>query len=213
MKPRLETAKALRPTLLRLAIFAAAVLAPAAASAATATAYISVTVPRSLSVGMTSGMNFGAVVPNGGAGEVKLSPNGERQGTNVDLVGGGTGTPASFALSGGPDQAYAISLPDTATIANGPTSIRITAFTHNAGAVPRLNGVGSNLFNVGATLQIDKTGNADANGGDSGAPNPTINVVISYNSRAWRYGANATFFIPGRNRGNSWGLLGKFTDF
>ena len=179
MKPRLETAKALRPALLRLAIFAAAVLAPATASAATATAYISVTVPQVLSVGMTSGMSFGAVVPNGGPGEVELSPTGELQGTNVDLIGGGTGTPASFALSGGPNQAYAISLPDSATIANGPTSIRITAFTHNAGASPSLNGDGSHLFNVGATLQIERGGNAD--GGDSGAPNPTINVVVSYN--------------------------------
>ncbi len=181
MRPRLETAGKLRPTLLRLAIFAAAVLAPAAASAATAEAYISVTVPRHLSVGMTSGMSFGAVVPNGGPGEVKLSPTGEMQGTNVDLIGGGTGTPASFALSGGPDQAYAISLPDDATIANGTTSFRITAFTHNAGAVPRLNGDGSHLFNVGATLQIGRGGNADATGGDSGAPNPNIDVVVSYN--------------------------------
>ncbi len=181
MRPRLETAGKLRPTLLRLAIFAAAVLAPAAASAATARAYISVTMSRFLSMGMTSGMSFGAVVPNGGAGEVKLSPTGELRGTNVDLVGGGTGTPASFALSGGPDQAYAISLPDTATIANGTTSIRITAFTHNAGAAPRLNGDGRHLFNVGATLQIERVGNADANGGESSAPNPNIDVVVSYN--------------------------------
>lgn len=185
MKPRLETAGELRPTLLRLAIFAAAVLAPAAASAATATAtataFISVTVPQVLSVGMISGMSFGAVVPNGGPGEVKLSPTGERRGTNVDLIGGGMGTPASFALSGGPNQAYAVSFPDNATIANGTTSIRITAFTHNAGASPSLNGDGSRLFNVGATLQIERGGNADANGGDSNAPNPTINVVVSYN--------------------------------
>ncbi len=181
MKPRIETAGRLGPALLRLAIIAAAVLAPAAASAATATAYISVVLPQALSVGMTSGMSFGAVVPNGGPGEVELSPNGELRGTNVDLVGGGTGTPASFALSGGANQAYAISLPDSATIANGPTSIRITDFTHNAGASPSLNGDGSNLFNVGATLQIERGGNADANGGDSGAPNPAINVVVSYN--------------------------------
>ncbi len=181
MKPRLETAGRLGPALLRLAIIAAAVLAPAAASAATARAFITVTVPQSLSVGMTSGMSFGAVVPNGGPGEVELSPTGERQGTNVDLIGGGAGTPASFALSGGPNQAYAISLPDSATIANGTTSIRITDFTHNAGASPSLNGVGSNLFNVGATLQIEQGGNADANGGDSAAPNPTISVVVSYN--------------------------------
>ncbi len=181
MKPRLETAEKLRPTLLGLAVCAAAVLAPATASAATAGAFISVTVPRSLSVGMTSGMNFGAVVPNGGPGEVKLSPDGELRGTNVDLIGGGTGTPASFALSGEPDQAYAISLPDGASIANDTTSIRITAFTHNAGALPRLNGDGNHGFNVGATLQIDRGGTADANGGDSSAPNPNINVVISYN--------------------------------
>lgn len=181
MKPRLEAAGKPRPTFLRMAIFAAAVLAPAAASAATARAYISVVVPQHLSVGMTSGMSFGEVVPNGGPGEVKLSPTGERQGTNVDLIGGGTGTPASFTLSGRPNQAYAISLPDGATIANGTTRIRITAFTHNAGASPRLNGDGSHLFNVGATLQIERGGNTDANGGDSGTPNPNINVVISYN--------------------------------
>ncbi len=181
MRPRLETAKPLRPTLLRLAICAAAVLAPATASAATATASISVTVPQLLSLGMTSGMSFGAVVPNGGPGEVKLSPTGERQGTNVGLIGGGTGTPASFALAGGPNQAFSISLPDNATIANGSTGLRITAFTHDAGASPRLNGDGSHGFNVGATLQIDKTGNAGATSADSGAPEPNFTVVISYN--------------------------------
>ena len=181
MTPRLETAGKLRPTLLRLAIFAAAVLAPAAASAATATAYISVTVPRYLSMGMTSAMNFGAVVPYGGPGEVKLSPTGELRGTNVYLIDGDMGTPASFALSGRPNQAYAISLPDNATIANGPAGLRITAFTHDAGALPRLNGDGSHGFNVGATLQIGKTGNAGANSADFGAPEPNFTVVISYN--------------------------------
>ena len=181
MRPRLETAGKLRPTLLRLAICAAAVLAPATASAATATAYISVTVPRHLSVGMTSGMNFGAVVPNSGPGEVKLSPNGEMQGTNVDLIGGGTGTPASFALSGGSNQAYSISLPDTATIATGTTSLEITAFTHDAGPSPTMNSTGSHGFNVGATLLVNGSRSGGADSGDSGAPNPTINVVVSYN--------------------------------
>jgi len=181
MKPRLETAGRLRPTLLRLAIFAAAVLAPAAASAATARAYISVTVPQVLSVGMTSSMSFGAVVPNGGPGEVELSPTGELQGTNVDLIGGGTGTPASFALSGGPNQAYAISFPDSATIANGTTSIRITAFTHDAGPSPALDSTGSHGFNVGATLRVNGNHSGVADSSDSGAPNPNINVVISYN--------------------------------
>ncbi|MFQ5618411.1 MAG: DUF4402 domain-containing protein [Rhodospirillales bacterium] len=182
MKRRLQTAGKPGPTLLQVAVFAAAVLAPAAASAATARAFISVVVPQLLSVGMTSGMNFGAVAPNGGgAGEVTLSPTGERQGTNVDLIGGGTGTPASFALSGGPNQAYAISLPDGTTIANGATSIRITAFTHNAGASPSLKGDGSQRVNVGATLRIERGGNGDATSGASGAPNPKINVVISYN--------------------------------
>ena len=181
MTPRLETAGKLRPTLLRLAIFAAAVLAPAAASAATATAYISVTVPRHFSVGMTSGMNFGAVVPNGGPGEVKLSPNGEMQGTNVDLIGGGTGTPASFALSGGPNQAYSISLPDNVTLATGIASLEMTAFTHDAGPSPTLNSTGSHGFNVGATLLVNGSRSGGADSGDSGAPNPNINVVVSYN--------------------------------
>ncbi len=181
MRPRLETAKALRPALLGLAIFAAAVLAPAAASAPTATASISVSLPRYLSMGMTSGMNFGAVMPNGDRGTVELSLNGKLRGTNVDLIDGRTGTPASFAMSGGPNQAYAISLPDDATIATGTTSLRITAFTHDAGALPRLNGDGSHGFNVGATLQIDKTGNAGANSADSSAPESNFTVVISYN--------------------------------
>ncbi len=181
MTPRLETAGKLRPTLLRLVIFAAAVLAPAAASAATATAYISVVVPRHLSVGMTSGMKFGAVVPNGGPGEVKLSPTGELRGTNVDLIGGGTGTPASFALSGGSNQAYSISLPDNVTLATGITSLEMTAFTHDAGPSPTMDGTGSHGFNVGATLRVNGSHSGGADSGDSGAPNPNINVVISYN--------------------------------
>ncbi len=191
MKPRLETAGKLRPTLLRLAIFAAAVLAPAAASAATATAtetatatataYVSVVVPRHLSVGMTSGMNFGAVVPNGGPGEVKLSPTGELRGTNVDLIGGGTDTPASFALSGGPNQAYSISLPENVTLATGIASLEMTAFTHDAGPSPTMDGTGSHGFNVGATLLVNGSHSGGADSGDSGAPNPHINVMVSYN--------------------------------
>ncbi len=181
MRPRLETAKALRPALLRLAIFAAAVLAPAAASAATAAAYISVTVPRYLSMEMTSGMSFGAVRPNGGPGEVELSPNGELRGTNVDLIGGGTGTPASFDLSGGPNQAYAISLPDDATIATGTTSLEITAFTHDAGPSPTLDSTGSHGFNVGATLRVNGSHSGEADSGNSGGLGSNFTVVISYN--------------------------------
>ncbi len=108
MKPRLETAKALRPTLLGLAIFAAAVLAPAAASAGSARAYISVTMSRYRSRAMSSGLTCGAVVPLGGPGTVELSPNGKLRGTNVDLIGAGTGTPASFALAGGPNQEFGL---------------------------------------------------------------------------------------------------------
>ena len=181
MKPRLETAKALRPTLLGLAIFAAAVLAPAAASAATARAYISVTMSRSLSMEMTSGMKFGAVVPNGGPGTVELSPNGKLRGTNVDLIGSGTGTPASFALSGWPKQAYSVSLPDDASIATGTTGLEITAFTHDAGPSPTLDSTGSHGFNVGATLRVNGSHSGGADSGNSGGLGSDFTVVISYN--------------------------------
>ncbi len=156
------------------AIGLAAVL-PSSAQAASATATAAAVVATATGMAKTVDMDFGTIA-EAGAGTVVLATDGSRTTT-----GGGTGTPASFALSGRPNQAYAISLPDNVTLATGTTGLEMTAFTHDAGPTPTLNSTGSHGFNVGATLLVNGSRSGGADSGDSGVPDPTINVVVSYN--------------------------------
>ena len=142
------------------------------AASASSTADAEVVLP--IGISNTSGMNFGRVSPTGVAGTVVLNAAGTRTPTNVDLLSGGTIAPAAFVVRGGASEAYAITLPASATITSGANTMTVDNFTHDAGGSPTLDGTGNDGFNVGATLNV---GASQPAGSYSG----TFSVTVDYN--------------------------------
>ncbi len=121
-----------------------------------------------------SGMNFGTVMPNGGAGRVALKPDGVIIVQGVLVADRDQVAAASFKLSGSDSQAYTISLPEAVTFGKGADSVKLNTFTHNAGESPVLSLNGYGNFNIGATLLLRKQQTA-------GLYTGTVNVIISNN--------------------------------
>ena len=80
---------------------------------------------------------------------------------------------ASFNVTGEGSQAYAITLPSSATLNSGGNTMTVDTFTHDAGGSPALSS-GSDSFNVGATLNV---GASQAPGAYTG----TFAVTVGYN--------------------------------
>lgn len=142
------------------------------AASASSTADAEVVLP--ISISNTTGMNFGRVSPTGIAGTVVLNAASTRTPTNVDLLSGGTVAAATFVVRGGASEAYAITLPASATITSGANNMTVDSFTHDAGGSPTLDATGNDSFNVGATLNV---GASQAAGSYSG----TFSVTVDYN--------------------------------
>jgi len=108
-----------------------------------------------------------------------------------------TSGPAVISISGQPNQAISISLPnESVVIANG-SQVAVTGFTHDAGLTPTIDASGTGTFNVTAAAaesQAEGSNGASPAGNGAGATgqvpfgqlvvataSPTFDVVISYN--------------------------------
>ncbi len=151
-----------------------AALSTSQAWAASANSNADAEVIAPIGISNTTGLNFGRIAPTGVAGTVVLDTADTRTQTNVDLVSGGTVTSAVFAVTGEASEAYAITLPASATIISGANNMTVDTFTHDAGGSPALDGTGNDGFNVGATLNV---GAAQAVGSYTG----TFAVTVNYN--------------------------------
>ena len=136
------------------------------------TANVTITIAAPISISPVGDLDFGTMGPTGTAGTVTVSPAGVRDSVDVDLFGG-TPSGASFDVTGEPGQVYFITLPSSATLTNGGSTMSVDNFEDDAGASPTLVG-GSDTFNVGATLNV---GAAQAGGTYSG----TFAVTVNYN--------------------------------
>ncbi len=139
---------------------------------ANATISVTATLGAPISISNTTSLEFGRLVPTGTAGTVTVTPAGARSAINVDLLGGTVGA-AGFSVTGEGSQAYAITLPSSATLTSGGNTMTVDTFAHDAGGSPALSS-GSDSFNVGATLQV---GGSQAAGAYSG----TYAVTVNYN--------------------------------
>lgn len=151
----------------------ATVASSGAAQAASVTASASATIATPIAISQTAGMDFGSVSASATAGTAVLSTTGVLTPTGGVSALGGTPTAAAFSVSGQSGSTFAISLPTSATLSNGASSMTLNAFAHNAGVTPALTG-GTKTFNVGATLNI---GANQAAGAYSG----TYAVTVNYN--------------------------------
>ncbi len=115
---------------------------------------IGATIVRPLSLTNTSGMNFGTVLLNDSGGILLILPSGDFTALGVTVSDKTEVKPGEFKIFGTQNQAYSITLPQTATFASGAGSISVVTFIHDAGGTPTLDDDGKGLFNIGATLSI-----------------------------------------------------------
>ncbi|MFQ5775254.1 MAG: DUF4402 domain-containing protein [Kiloniellaceae bacterium] len=132
---------------------------------------VTATLGSVISISSTGNLDFGKVVPTGTAGTVTVTPAGVRSSVNVDLLGG-TVSAASFSVTGENGQAYAISLPSSATLTGPGANMTVDTFTDD-NPTPSLPG-GSDTFNVGATLHVGATQAAGVYSG-------SFAVTVNYN--------------------------------
>lgn len=148
-----------------------------AQASATATATATIVTPISIANG--GNMNFGNIAVSAVAGTVILAPAGTRTTTGgVTLpVTAGTVSQAIFNVSGTPAYTYAITLPAVATtVTSGANTMTVTTFTSTPTPTGTLNGAGTQVLNVGATLNV---GANQASGTYvSGTP---FTVTVNYN--------------------------------
>lgn len=146
-------------------------------ASATATATATIVTPIAIANG--GNMNFGNIAVSATPGTVVLAPAGTRTTTGgVTLpVTAGTVSQAIFNVSGTPAYTYAITLPSVATtVTSGANTMTVTTFTSNPNATGTLNGAGTQVLNVGATLNV--AANQASGTYVSGTP---FTVTVNYN--------------------------------
>lgn len=128
------------------------------------------------SVLATQALGFGSFAAGTG-GTVTISAVGVRsKGGGVTLVSSGSGSAASFNVSGNASASYAITLPGNGVVSltSGAHAMAVSAFTSNPALNGLLNGAGMQSLAVGATLHV---GSGQASGSYAG----TFDVTVEYN--------------------------------
>ena len=124
----------------------------------------------------TQALTFGSFVAGTG-GTVIMSAAGARSpGGGVILVPSGSGSAASFNVTGDPNATYAITLPanDVVSLTSGANTMAVNNFTSNPASGGQLSIGGSQTLTVGATLSV---GSNQASGSYSGS----FSVTVNYN--------------------------------
>lgn len=102
---------------------------------------ISAEILSPIQLSLINGLDFGKVFK--GSTALTVSPVMPTPGT----------LPASFEVTGEPGTEFLLSLPASATISNGQTSLEVTGFSSDLlGEIGNLGSAGFSTFNVGATL-------------------------------------------------------------
>lgn len=130
-----------------------------ASAQATATASATAVIVTPISITKTADMNFGNVSVNAANnGAVALAPAGTRTATGGVTLPATVGSPAaaSFTVSGQANYTYAITLPAAnITLAdNNNNTMSAGSFVSSPATTGTLSTGGSQMLNVGATLQV-----------------------------------------------------------
>lgn len=144
---------------------------------ATATATATIVTP--IAIANAGNMNFGNIAVSSAPGTVVLAPAGTRTVTGgVTLpVTAGTVSQAIFNVTGTPAYTYAITLPSAATtVTSGTNTMTVTTFSSTPNATGTLSGTGTEVLNVGATLNV--AANQASGTYVSGTP---FTVTVNYN--------------------------------
>jgi hypothetical protein len=126
-------------------------------SAASINADANARVIAALIINQTNGINFGDVVAGTAASTIQLDTLGSPSVTLGDAqLAGGTVQAGAYTLTGEASKSYSISLPGLPVniTSGGGDTMTVSAFNHDAGGAPALDGTGAGGFNVGATLNM-----------------------------------------------------------
>jgi hypothetical protein len=128
-----------------------------------------------IAVNQASRLGFGQIVATQAPGTVTVTPAGSRTSSGGTVLGSGLGAcAAEFTVSGEPNTAYSITLPDAATLTAGGSFMTVDAFTSRPSGSGVLGPQGTQGMSVGATLHV---GIAQPQGSYSG----TYAVTVTYN--------------------------------
>lgn len=165
--------------LLLLSVFGLTQSASAQANG-TATTNGGGTVIRGVAITKNVDLEFGELVSSSTSGTVVLTAAATTSrsatgGVTLANQGGLTPTAAEFRVSGNPNYSYTITLPTTVTItkSGGSETMTIDTFTKSV-ASPQLNGLGTELWYAGGTLNVA----ADQ---AAGRYDGTFQVGVAYN--------------------------------
>lgn len=124
----------------------------------------------------TQALAFGSFAAGAG-GTITVSPASARSASGgVILVPSGSGSAASFNVSGTSNATYAITLPANGMVSltSGENAMAVNDFLSNPASSGQLSIGGSQTLTVGATLSV---GSNQPSGSYSG----TFNVTVNYN--------------------------------
>lgn len=128
-------------------------------------------------LGITSSQSLSFGKFAAGDGSVTVRPDGSRLTSGqVITLDSGPGQAASFVVTGDPDLTYAVTLPGdgTVTMSDGVNSMQVNSFVSSPVSSGTLSGGGSQLLDVGATLEVGA-------GQPAGNYSGTFMVVVDYN--------------------------------
>ena len=123
-----------------------------------ASAGISATIITPIAITKSVDMDFGNIGAGNTSGRVMLAPDGNRtQQGGVSLPSlTGTVKAAAFQVSGSPNTAFAVTLPDQPLqISNGTDYMTVGTFVSEPAGTGMLSPTGSQELRVGATLTVD----------------------------------------------------------
>jgi hypothetical protein len=132
-----------------------------------------------ISITNSGNMNFGNISVGSTAGKVILDPSDTRSATGgVTLpVLTGTVNAASFTVTGNALSTFSITLPSSSyTISSGSKTMVINAFTSDPSGTGTLSSGGSQIINIGATLNVGSGQGAGTYTNASG-----FSVKVNYN--------------------------------
>lgn len=146
------------------------------AIAATSSITVSADIISTIKVGARNGLLFGDIASSSVAGSVILSTNGNRTTTGGATVNSsGSGSPATFDVSGDANASFSISLPISITLSDGSSNnMVVDNFTSSPSTTGVLDSSGKQSIFVGATLNV---GSNQAFGSYSGL----MSVTVDYN--------------------------------
>lgn len=146
---------------------------------ATATASIGVNIVTPISITKSDDLVFGNIASNGSQGTILIGTDGSRTPTGGITLPATSGSPkaASFVVTGSGNYTYTISLTGSPILLTGASEgVTVGTFVSNPAATGKLTAAGSQIINVGATLNIPALAVAGSYANTSG-----LRITVNYN--------------------------------